>query len=97
MLYCGGNKYGYRHLAKHIGQYFGGWGSFNFAISQVLKAPETFEPQDNGNYLETAPIYQCFFEGYYYIWKFTVIPKISDGTIVTAFGHRGRKVDQPCP
>jgi len=96
-LYCGNNAYGYRHLEPHIGQYFGGWASFSFAIGQTLKAPAKVVAQSNGNYLESAPIYQCFFAGYYIIWTFFVIPQISSGTIVTAYGRGGRTVNQSCP
>jgi hypothetical protein len=96
-LYCGNDEYGYRHLEGHIGEYFGGWASFSFAIAQTLKAPLTFVPQPNGNYMESAPIYQCFYAGYYIIWKFFVIPEISSGEIVTAYGRPGRTVDESCP
>ncbi len=96
-LYCGNGKYGYRHLEPHIGQYFGGWDSFNFSIAQVLKKPAKTVVQSNGNYLKSAPIYQCFFAGYYIIWTFYVVPNIRSGSIVTAYGHKGRRVDQDCP
>lgn len=97
-LYCGTIRiYGYRHLEQHIAQYFGGWPSFTFAMTQTLKAPARVVVQDNGNYLESAPIYQCFYAGYYIIWTFFVVPEISSGTIVTAYGREGRRVNQSCP
>ena len=96
-LYCGNTRYGYRHLEPHIGQYFGGWPSFSFAIAQTLKAPADIVVQPNGNYKEIAPIYQCFYAGYYIIWTFFVIPEISSGSIVTAYGSKGRTVDESCP
>jgi hypothetical protein len=96
-LYCGNSSYGYRHLEPHIVQYFGGWPSFSFAMAQTLKAPARVVSQDNGNYLESAPIYQCFYAGYYIIWTFFVVPEISSGTIVTAYGREGRRVNQSCP
>jgi len=96
-LYCGNIRYGYRHLEPHIGQYFGGWASFSFAMAQTLKAPATIGVQPNGNYKETAPIYQCFYAGYYVIWTFIVIPKISSGAIVTAYGSKGKTVHESCP
>src|SRR5712691_9973855 len=97
LLYCGGAKYGYRHLQPHVPQYFGGWGNFNFSIGAVLKKPADWVVQPNGNFRESAPIFQCFFAGYYFIWTFYVVPNIQSGTIVTAYGHKGRKVDKPCP
>lgn len=97
ILYCGNSKYGYRHLKPHVGQYFGGWGNFSFSIAQVLLAPATWVVQKNGNFLESAPIFQCFFQGYYIIWTFYVVPQIRSGTIVTAYGREGRRVNQPCP
>ncbi|MGH3202400.1 MAG: hypothetical protein ACRDOA_00225 [Streptosporangiaceae bacterium] len=96
-LYCGNSSYGYRHLEPHIVQYFGGWPSFAFALAQTLKAPARVVVQDNGNYLESAPIYQCFFAGYYIIWTFFVVPQVSSGTIVTAYGREGRRVNESCP
>ena len=96
-LYCGNIRYGYRHLEPHIGQYFGGWASFSFAMAQTLKAPATIGVQPNGNYKETAPIYQCFYAGYYVIWTFIVIPQISSGAIVTAYGSKGKTVHESCP
>lgn len=100
-LYCGvagPRGYGYRHLLQHVGQYFGGWPSFSFAMAQTLKAPAAVIAQSNGNYLESAPIYQCFYQGgYYIIWTFFVVPQISSGTIITAYGRMGRTVNQSCP
>jgi hypothetical protein len=97
-LYCGNSDYGYRHLEQHIGQYFGGWASFSFAMAQTLKAPATFVAQENGNYQERAPIYQCFYSaGYYIIWTFIVISRIGSGAIVTAYGRPGRTVNESCP
>ena len=97
-LYCGNLlTYGYRHLEEHIGEFFGGWANFSFVMAQTLKAPATFVAQENGNYQERAPIYQCFYAGYYIIWTFIVIPKISSGDIVTAYGRPGRTVNQSCP
>jgi hypothetical protein len=97
-LYCGTTRvYGYRHLEEHVAEYFGGWPSFTFAMAQTLKAPARVVVQDNGNYLESAPIYQCFYAGYYIIWTFFVVPEISSGTIVTAYGREGRRVNQSCP
>jgi hypothetical protein len=95
-LYCGDAKYGYRHLQPHIAQYFGGWGAFNYSISAVLKRPAHWVVQSNGNFRESAPIYQCFYAGYYIIWTFYVVPTIQSGSIVTAYGHKGKTVDQPC-
>jgi hypothetical protein len=60
-LYCGNSKYGYRHLKPHIAQYFGGWGNFSFSIGAVLKKPAHWVVQANGNFRESAPIYQCFY------------------------------------
>jgi hypothetical protein len=96
-LYCGNGAYGYRHLQPHIGQYFGGWATFSFSIAQVLKAPAKTVVQANGNYLKSAPIYQCFFAGYYVIWTFYVVPNIKSGSIVTAYGRRGKTVNRSCP
>lgn len=99
-LYCGvggARGYGYRHLEPHVGQYFGGWQNFSFSIAQTLKAPASVREQSNGNYLEKAPIYQCFYAGYYYIWTFSVVPVIKSGSIVTAFGSKGKRVNTPCP
>jgi len=97
-LYCGNSDYGYRHLEGHIGEYFGGWASFSFAVAQTLKAPATFVVQENDNYQERAPIYQCFYSaGYYIIWTFIVISRISSGAIVTAYGRPGRTVNESCP
>lgn len=97
-LYCGNSGYGYRHLEPHVGQYFGGWASFSFAMAQTLKAPAAFVAQPNGNYMESAPIYQCFYSaGYYVIWTFFVIPEISSGKIVTAYGRPGKTVHESCP
>jgi hypothetical protein len=96
-LYCGNSDYGYRHLEPHIGQYFGGWAGFSFAMTQTLRAPATFVVQENGNYKETAPIYQCFYAGYYIIWTFFVISKVSSGAIVTAYGSKGKTVYESCP
>jgi hypothetical protein len=97
ILYCGGAKYGYRHLQKHVPQYFGGWGNFSFSIGAVLKKPADWVVQDNGNFRESAPIFQCFFAGYYFIWTFYVVPNIGSGSIVTAYGSKGRRVNTPCP
>src|ERR1700722_19700882 len=84
-LYCGNSAYGYRHLEPHVGQYFGGWESFSFAIAQILKAPVQVVTQSNGNYRESGPIYQCFYAGYYYIWTFYVVKGIKSASIVTAY------------
>jgi hypothetical protein len=96
-VYCGNSTYGYRHLLPHIGQYFGGWANFSFAMAQTLKAPAVFIVQGNGNYKEAAPIYQCFFAGYYVIWTFTVIPRIASGDVVTAYASKGKTVNRSCP
>lgn len=100
-LYCGEagpRGYGYRHLLPHVGQYFGGWPSFSFAMAQTLKDPATVRAQSNGNYLESAPIFQCFYmQGHYIIWTFFVVSRISSGTIITAYGREGRTVHQSCP
>jgi hypothetical protein len=66
-------------------------------MTQTLKAPATLVAQPNGNFKETTPIYQCFFAGYYAIWTFVVIPRISSGDIVTAYGSTGKTVNQSCP
>jgi hypothetical protein len=66
-------------------------------MAQTLKAPAAIVPQANGNYMESAPIYQCFYAGYYIIWTFFVIPQISSGTIVTAYGRQGKRVNESCP
>jgi hypothetical protein len=96
-LYCGNNSYGYRHLEPHVGQYFGGWGNFNFSIAATLKAPGQVVTQTNGNYRYSAPVYQCFYEGYYYIWTFYVVRTIVSGSIVTAYGSKGKRVNTSCP
>jgi hypothetical protein len=96
-VYCGNSTYGYRHLLPHIGQYFGGWANFSFAMAQTLKAPAVFIVQGNGNYKEAAPIYQCFFAGYYVIWTFSVIPRIASGDVVTAYASKGKTVNRSCP
>lgn len=70
----------------------------SIAVAQTLKAPADIVVQPNGNYKEIAPIYQCFYSaGYYVIWTFFVIPEISSGSIVTAYGSKGKTVDQCCP
>ena len=74
-----------------------GLASFTFAMAQTLKAPASVVAQPNGNYMESAPIYQCFYAGYYVIWTFFVIPEISSGTIVTAYGREGKRVHESCP
>ena len=66
-------------------------------MSQTLKAPAAVIAQSNGNYLESAPIFQCFYQGYYIIWTFFVVPQISSGTIITAYGRKGKTVNQSCP
>lgn len=99
-LYCGvggPRGYGYRHLEPHVGQYFGGWQNFSFSIAQILKAPGHVVVQKNGNYRESGPIYECFYAGYYYIWTFYVVPEIKSGSIVTAYGNRGKRVNKSCP
>jgi|HubBroStandDraft_1064217.scaffolds.fasta_scaffold04997_7 hypothetical protein len=103
-LYCGSAKYGYRHLQPHISQYFGGWGNFNFSIGAVLKAPADWVVQTNGNFRESAPIYQCFFAGYYVIWTFYVVPTYpfrQHRHGVRAQGQNGRSAvslaDRRCP
>jgi len=97
ILYCGNAKYGYRHLLGHIKHYFGGWSNFSFSIAQTLKKPAGFVAQKNGNFLESAPILQCFYAGYYIIWTFFVVPRIKTGDIVTAYGREGKRVNQSCP
>jgi hypothetical protein len=96
-LYCGNSTYGYRHLEPHVGQYFGGWGNFDQSIRDTLLAPAKIVEQTNGNYVYSAPIYQCFYAGYYYIWTFFVVRTINTGTIVTAYGREGRRVNESCP
>jgi hypothetical protein len=66
-------------------------------MAVTLKAPASIVAQKNGNYMESAPIYQCFYAGYYIIWTFFVIPQIESGTIVTAYGREGKTVNGPCP
>jgi hypothetical protein len=97
-LYCGNSKFGYRHLERHIGQYFGGWGAFDFSITQTLKAPEDIEyERRNDIYVHTGPIYQCF-PGYYVIWKFFVVTENDQSAkIITAYGSKIRTVNQNCP
>ena len=97
ILYCGNAEYGYRHLLGHIKHYFGGWPNFSFSIAQTLKKPAGFVAQKNGNFLESAPILQCFYAGYYIIWTFFVVPRIKTGDIVTAYGREGKRVNQSCP
>jgi RHS repeat-associated protein len=96
-LYCGNAKYGFRHLEPHIGQYFGGWPSFNFAISVTLRAPAdiTYRAK-NDTYTHLAPVYQCFYEGYYRVWTFRVVTAKVSGKIITAYGEPGETVDEPC-
>jgi len=98
IMYCGNSTYGYRHLKKHIGQYFGGWGAFDFSIAQVLKKPQVQFEQSNGTLFTEGPIIQCFpMQNFYILWSFFVIPNAKNGSIVTAFGrHRGR-TNGPCP
>lgn len=71
--------------------------SFSFAMAQTLKAPAAVIAHANGNYLESAPIFQCFYQGYYIIWTFFVVPQISSGTIITAYGRKGKTVNKSCP
>lgn len=97
ILYCGNDNYGYRHLKPHIGQYFGGWGGFTYSVGAVLLKPQKTTPQKNGNYRKYGPIYQCFYAGYYVVWRFYVIVGIRSGSIVTAYGHKERTVDESCP
>ena len=97
-MYCGNSSYGYRHLAVHIGQYFGGWGAFDFSIAQVLKKPQVQFEQSNGTLFTEAPIIQCFFtQNFYIVWSFFVIPNAQNGSIITAFGRNKGKTNGPCP
>ncbi len=97
-MYCGNSKYGYRHLKVHIGQYFGGWGAFDFSIAQVLKKPEVQFEQKNGTLFTEAPIIQCFpTQNYYILWSFFVIPIAKNGSIITAFGRHKGRTPGPCP
>jgi hypothetical protein len=64
----------------------------------VNEAPAAIVPQPNGNYLESAPIYQYFYSASYYkIWTFFVSSEISSGQIVTAYGRQGKTVCESCP
>jgi hypothetical protein len=97
-LYCGNSSYGFRHLEPHVGQYFGGWGSFNFSITQTQRAPAsiTFRAS-NDTYTRAAPIYQCFSD-YYIIWTFYVVTTgDSRASIITAYGSKGQTVNSSCP
>ena len=97
-MYCGNSKYGYRHLKIHIGQYFGGWGTFDFSIAQVLKKPQVQFEQKNGTLFTEAPIIQCFpLQNYYILWSFFVIPTVRDGSIITALGRNKGRTPGPCP
>jgi hypothetical protein len=97
-LYCGNSKYGYRHLQPHIGQYFGGWGTFNFSISQVLLAPASITYRaSNDTYTHKGPIYQCF-QNSHAIWTFYVVTANDQSAkIITAYGSKGKTVNSPCP
>ncbi len=57
VMYCGNSNYGYRHLAPHVGQYFGGWGSFSFAVAQVLKVPAVFKGQTAGTGEQSSKVW----------------------------------------
>ncbi len=39
-------------------------------MALTLKAPAAVIAESNCNYLESAPIFQCFYQGYYIIWTF---------------------------
>lgn len=97
-LYCGNSKFGYRHLQPHIGQYFGGWGTFNFSITQVLYAPANITyRQANDTYTHSGAVYQCF-PDYYVIWTFYVVTaNDKSAKIITAYGSKGRTVNTSCP
>ncbi len=100
-LYCGipGSKgFGFRHLEPHIGQYFGGWGAFNFSITQTQHTPAsiTFR-ESNDTYTRSGPIYQCF-PDHHIIWTFNVTTSGDKGArIITAFGSSPKTVKGPCP
>lgn len=102
-LYCGKDTpphgYGYRHLKIHVGQYFGGWGNFDFSIKHILLKPATIiDQKERGTYLHSGPIYECFpTEGFYIKWTFYVATAKRSGSIITAFGREGKKVEGNCP
>jgi hypothetical protein len=97
-LYCGNSSFGFRHLEPHIGQYFGGWGAFNFSITQTQHTPAsiTFR-SSNDTYTRTGPIDQCF-PDHYIVWSFNVVTSGDQGArIITAFGEKVKTVNGPCP
>jgi hypothetical protein len=102
-LYCGKDTpphgYGYRHLKIHIGQYFGGWENFDFSINKILLKPAAIKyQQDRGTYLHTGPIFECFpTEGFHIIWTFYVATAKRSGSIITAYGREGSRVEGDCP
>jgi hypothetical protein len=102
-LYCGKytppHGYGYRHLKVHIGQYFGGWETFDFSIRKILlKLAKIVDQKDRGTYLHSGPIYECFpTEGFYVIWTFYVPTAKRSGSITTAYGREGSHVEGNCP
>jgi len=97
-LYCGNSKYGFRHLEPHIGQYFGGWGAFNFSITQTLHTPASITYRESNNtYTHSGPIYQCF-PDHHIIWTFYVVTANDrSAKIITAYGSKGKTVNGPCP
>ncbi len=98
-LYCGDRYYGYRHLEGHIGEYFGGWGNFNFSIGQTLRYPQhNYYQPSRHTYLHSTPIDQCFYSGQITHWTFYVITSPnSTADIITAYGRRGSTVSGYCP
>jgi hypothetical protein len=71
--------------------------NFNFSIRQVLRKPQNTIQQENGNYKKYGPVFQCFIQGFHIVWTFYVIVGVHSGSVVTAYGHKGRTVDTPCP
>jgi hypothetical protein len=103
-LYCGKDKWGYRHIAasdngKRITNYPGGWAGFNYSITAVEKAwtSEKYNPAN-----ETYAYYRLFYlcnspQGWYKPINFRVVNTLADQTIITAVPAYGRKKHGKCP